>query len=335
VTAAARNTKNRKIGTSAASAEELSRKLGLESKLGHDGSFSAAAASLFPYRAPQSFIDRMAKGDPRDPLLLQVLPVEEETRPAAGFVPDPLEEKEASPVSGVLHKYSGRALLLVSGVCAIHCRYCFRRHFPYAEHELTGARLDAALDYLRHDESITEVILSGGDPLSASDDYLSRLCDRLAAIPHLEWLRVHSRVPIVLPRRIDGRMIDWLTRTRLKPVMVVHCNHPAEIDDAVIQGLARLRAAGVPLFNQAVLLRGVNDSADTLCALSRSLFAAGVTPYYLHLLDPVEGVAHFEVPIEEARALVREVTDRLPGYLVPKLVRELAGEGAKVGLEAG
>ena len=332
MTTPARNSGNLKSGDSSASAEELSRKLGLESELGHGGSFSAAAAGLFPFRAPHPFIDRMTKGDPRDPLLLQVLPVAEETQDVPGFVQDPLEEKEASPVSGVLHKYSGRALLLVSGVCAIHCRYCFRRHFPYAEHELTGSRLDAAVDYLRRDESISEVILSGGDPLSASDRYLSRLCERLAAIPHLEWLRVHSRVPIVLPRRIDRKLIGWLTGTRLKPVMVVHCNHPAEIDDAVTKGLAKLRAARVPLFNQAVLLRGVNDSADTLCALSRSLFAAGVTPYYLHLLDPVAGAAHFEVPPEEAKRLVREVADRLPGYLVPKLVREVAGGMGKMGL---
>lgn len=307
-----------------------------ELQLGSDVAVSARAASAtFGLRVPRGFVDRMERGNLEDPLLRQVLPVSEELDPAPGFVDDPLEETAASPLPGVLHKYRGRALLMVSGACAVHCRYCFRRHFPYGDHQLVGDRLSAAIDYLESDPSIREVILSGGDPLSATNAYLADLVGRLSSIRHLRWLRVHTRMPIVLPQRIDDRCLDWLTGSRLRPLVVVHCNHANEIGAAVLRCLTALRSRGVLLLNQSVLLAGVNDSVDALCELSHRLVEAGVMPYYLHLLDPVAGAAHFEVTEETARELMVGVAARLPGYLVPRLVREVAGAEAKLLVSAG
>ncbi len=282
----------------------------------------------FPLLVPRSFVARMRKGDPGDPLLRQVLPVEREHPPVPGFTADPLAEAGASPAPGLLHKYHGRVLLLAAGACAVHCRYCFRRHFPYAEHRPWYWR--PALDVIAADPSLEEVILSGGDPLAAADRKLARLAERLAAIPHLRRLRVHTRLPVVLPERVDDDLLAWLSASPLHTVVVIHTNHAQEIDAAVRAALGRLKAAGVTLLNQAVLLAGVNDRLEALADLSRTLFEAGVLPYYLHLLDRVHGAAHFEVGEGAARTLVWELMQRLPGYLVPRLVREVAGVPAKV-----
>jgi EF-P beta-lysylation protein EpmB len=271
----------------------------------------------------------MRRGDPRDPLLRQVLPLAEEHLAAPGFSTDPVGDLAAMASPGVLHKYQGRVLLTATGACAVHCRYCFRRHFPYTESSAGTDHWQAALDYLAQEPSLREVILSGGDPLTLSERRLAEFIRAAAGIAHLERLRIHTRLPVVLPERITPELVRTLSSTRLSTVVVIHANHANEIDDAVIDALAPMRAAGVTLLNQSVLLRDVNDSAGALVALSETLFAAGVLPYYLHLLDRVQGAAHFEVPEDEARALMQQLTSRLPGYLVPRLVREIAGAPAK------
>ncbi len=287
------------------------------------------AAARFPLRAPRGFVARMVKGDPDDPLLRQVLPLAAESTSPPDFEVDPVGDRAALAAAGVLHKYHGRALLLVTGACAVHCRYCFRREFPYAESRASADEWRPALSYLADDASLREVILSGGDPLSLSDRRLGALLAALDRIPHLERLRIHSRQPIVLPERVDDGLLDLLAQTRLRRVLVVHANHPREIDGRVREALERVAAAGVTLFNQSVLLRGINDSAATLVELSEALFSARVLPYYLHLLDRVCGAAHFEVKEPEASAIMKAVRQRLPGYLVPRLVREQPGQPAK------
>lgn len=288
-----------------------------------------AAAVRFPLRVPRGFVARMARGDPNDPLLRQVLPLGAELEATPGFVTDPVGDRAAQAAPGVLHKYHGRALLIVTGACAAHCRYCFRREYPYAEAHAGVNEWRPALAYLAGDSSIREVILSGGDPLSLSDRRLGALLATLDQIPHLERLRIHSRQPIMLPERVDDGLLALLDQTRLRPVLVIHANHPREIDAAVRAALARLAAAGVTLLNQAVLLRGVNDSAAVLAELSETLFAVRVLPYYLHLLDPVRGVAHFDVNETEASAIMKTLRQRLPGYLAPRLMREQPGQPAK------
>lgn len=291
-----------------------------------------AAAQLFPLRVPRGFIARMRAGDPRDPLLRQVLPLAEECLTAPDFAVDPVGDAVAMTVPGVLHKYHGRVLLTATGACAVHCRYCFRRHFPYAEANPAAGHWQAALGYIAADDSIAEVILSGGDPLTLSDRRLRELTDALAPIPHVRRLRIHTRLPIVLPERVDDGLLAWLESLRQSCVVVVHVNHANELDAAVKAALTRLKNAGVPSLNQSVLLRGVNDNVDALAALSEALFACGVLPYYLHLLDKVQGAAHFDVPEDVACALVAQLRDRLPGYLLPRLVREDAGAPAKIPL---
>ena len=291
---------------------------------------AARAAARFPLRVPRGFVARMRKGDPDDPLLRQILPLSAELAATPGFVTDPVGDQAAQAAPGVLHKYHGRALLIVTGACAVHCRYCFRREFPYAEAHAGADEWRPALAYLAGDASLREVILSGGDPLSLSDRRLGALLAELDQIPHLERLRIHSRQPIVLPERVDDGLLELLTQTRLQPVLVIHANHPREIDAAVRTALARLATAGVTLLNQSVLLRGVNDSAAVLAELSEALFAARVLPYYLHLLDPVRGAAHFDVNETEASAIMKTLRQRLPGYLAPSLVRDLPGQPAKI-----
>lgn len=289
-----------------------------------------AAAEQFPLRVPRRFVRRMVPGDPEDPLLRQVLPRGAEAQAVPGYSKDPLKETGEGPAKGVLHKYRRRVLLVVTGSCGIHCRYCFRRHFPYAEEGWSHRDHEAALELLRRDPTIEEVILSGGDPLTVSDRRLAALAEELAEIPHLKRLRIHSRMPVLLPERIDGDFLRWFCGGRLKPVMVVHSNHPRELDAEVRDALGRLRRVGATVLNQSVLLRGVNDRVETLKALSEELFEAGALPYYLHLLDPVAGAAHFDVPEEEGRLLVAALAACLPGYLVPRLVREVPGAFAKV-----
>lgn len=291
---------------------------------------SDRAARDFPLRVPRAFVALMEPGNPRDPLLLQVLAQREELASVPGFSGDPVgEQGAANPAPGIIHKYHGRVLLVLTGSCAINCRYCFRRHFPYGDNRLGQADWLAALDHIRGDPSISEVILSGGDPLMVGDRQLAERVAALAAIPHVRRLRVHTRLPVVIPERLSPALLDALCQPSLQVVMVLHCNHPREISPALGQALATARTRGVQLYNQAVLLAGVNDCVDTLCALSEALFAVGVQPYYLHLLDRVQGAAHFEVEETRARRLLDEVAARLPGYLVPNLAREQAGEGAK------
>lgn len=293
---------------------------------------SPAAAAQFPLRVPRGFAARMRHGDPADPLLRQVLPLDDEDRIVPGFELDAVGDLAARGATGVIHKYAGRALLVATGSCAIHCRYCFRRHFPYGEETAAANGWREALDYLATDPGISEVLLSGGDPLSLATSKLAELTDRLRALPHLRRLRLHTRLPTVLPERVDEELLDWLERIGLQKVLVVHVNHPNEIDADVAGALARLRRAGATLLNQSVLLRGVNDGEDVLGSLSERLFEAGVLPYYLHQLDRVAGTAHFEVPDTRAHALHAALMRRLPGYLVPRLVREIAGQPNKVPL---
>ncbi|EKK5221700.1 EF-P beta-lysylation protein EpmB [Cronobacter sakazakii] len=290
------------------------------------------ARRLFALRVPRAFAARMEKGNPRDPLLRQVLTAREEFVAAPGFTTDPLEEQN-SVVPGLLHKYHNRALLLVKGGCAVNCRYCFRRHFPYADNQGNKRNWQAALDYIAAHPELDEIIFSGGDPLMAKDHELEWLVAHLEAISHVKRLRIHSRLPIVIPARITDALVRLLGETRLQVLLVNHINHAQEIDDAFRAGMAKLRAAGVTLLNQSVLLKGVNDNAATLAALSNALFDAGVMPYYLHVLDKVQGAAHFMVSDDEARAIMRELLSRVSGYLVPKLAREIGGEPSKTPLD--
>ncbi len=287
----------------------------------------------FRLRVPRAYVARMRPGDPDDPLLRQVLPLAAEYEPAAGFSTDPVGDLAATAPGGILHKYHGRALLMATGACAVHCRYCFRRHFPYAEVNAAAGEWGVALASLGAAPDIHEVILSGGDPLSLTDRRLAALAEGLSRIGHVQRLRVHTRLPIVLPARVDEALLAWLAGTRLRPVLVLHANHANELDAEVAAACARLRGAGVTLLNQAVLLRGVNDSASGLVSLSERLFDIGVLPYYLHLLDRVEGAAHFEVDNIRAGALMRAAAARLPGYLLPRLVREEAGAPAKTSID--
>ncbi|MFZ5654351.1 MAG: EF-P beta-lysylation protein EpmB [Pseudomonadota bacterium] len=282
-----------------------------------------AAAAQFPLRVPRPYLARMRRGDPADPLLLQVLPGIRELADAPGYVADPLREREANPVPGLIHKYHGRVLLLASPACAVHCRYCFRRHFDYAANTPGRRQWQPALDYIRRQPSIAEVIYSGGDPLAAGDGLLAWLTAQVAAIPHVRRLRIHTRLPVVIPARVDARLLAWLGDTGLQCSVVLHINHANEIDAEVAAAVGRLRGTGALLLNQSVLLQGINDSVDRLAALSEGLFSIGVLPYYLHLLDRVQGAAHFAVTRVQAVALHRALLARLPGYLAPRLVEEL------------
>lgn len=298
--------------------------------LGLDAAALPAAAAAFPLLVPRGFVARMRPGDPRDPLLLQVLPTAAEDRASPGFTADPLDERTALAAPGLVHKYAGRALLLAAPGCAVNCRYCFRREFPYAESGATRQGTEAAIEAIARDGSLHEVILSGGDPLLLDDMRLAELVARIESIPHVRRLRIHSRLPIVLPSRVTESLADLLRATRLAAVVVVHANHPAELDDDVAGAVARLAESGVILLNQAVLLAGVNDSADVLAELSERLVDIGIVPYYLHLLDRVRGTAHFEIGEADALRLMDALRRRLPGYAVPRLARELPGEPAKL-----
>lgn len=291
-----------------------------------------AAAATFPLLAPRSYVARMTPGRLDDPLLQQVLPVGKELLDVPGFTADPLEEGGCSPVPGLLHKYEGRALLVSTAACAVHCRYCFRRHYPYHDVARRGPWWRPAMDYLATQPSLDELLLSGGDPLTLPDAILEGIAADAEAIPHLRRLRFHTRLPVVLPERIDDGFLAFIARRRLAVVMVIHANHAQELDGQVLDACRRLRAAGVTLLNQSVLLAGVNDDAATLAALSTRLFEAGVLPYYLHVLDHVAGAAHFLRSDADAVALHRELAARLPGYLVPRLVREEPGAPGKTPL---
>ena len=293
--------------------------------------FSAQASAEFSLKVPLAFVNRMVPGDPKDPLLLQVLASAQELQKVPGYERDPVGETGSSnPQRGIIHKYHGRALLIVSGGCAVNCRYCFRRHFPYSDNQNSREQWREALLYIRHDSSIEEVILSGGDPLVATDGQLAELVAEIASIDHVRRLRIHTRLPIVIPERITDTLLDAICHPQLQTIMVVHCNHPNEIDPSVRIAMSALKRRDITLLNQSVLLAGVNDDADTLVALSDKLFSAGALPYYLHLLDKVQGGAHFDVSEQRAALLMGEIASRLPGYLVPKLAREVAGAGSKI-----
>jgi len=298
---------------------ELLEYLNLSQDLLHD---ARAASRDFPLRVPHSFIKRMEIGNPHDPLLRQVLPLGEELTMSEGFNTDPVGDQLAMAVPGIIHKYHGRVLLTLTGACAVHCRYCFRRHFPYSEANPAEAQWQASLDYLHAHPEVTEVILSGGDPLSLSDTRLRKLVTRLEEIPHLQRLRWHSRLPVVLPSRITPELLQLWQSSRLQQVLVLHFNHPNEINFEIKQSLKKISRTGIALLNQTVLLHGVNNNADCLTNLSIKLFSVAILPYYLHLLDRTQGVAHFEVEEESARKIYRQLLTQLPGYLVPKLVRD-------------
>ena len=284
----------------------------------------------FSLRVPRSFIARMRPGTRDDPLLRQVLPQWAERAALPGFSADPLAEAEASKLPGMLAKFRGRVLLIVTGHCAVHCRYCFRRHFPYAATQPSRSDWSQVFDHIRRDESINEVILSGGDPLAVPDRHLQWMVGQIEAIPQVRRLRIHSRLPVVIPARITPGLVALLANTRLRVSLVIHANHAQELDDAVAAALEPLRRGGIALLNQSVLLAGVNDELEALAGLSERLFEIGVLPYYLHLLDRVAGAAHFAVPEERVHGLREALLARLPGYLVPRLVREVAHAPSKI-----
>jgi EF-P beta-lysylation protein EpmB len=293
---------------------------------------SIAAGRQFALRVPRPYLQRIELGNLNDPLLKQVLPLGEELMAAPGYSQDPLGEEEVNPVPGLIHKYHGRVLLIVSPACAINCRYCFRRHFAYQDNKPSRQQWQSALDYIANDSSISEVIYSGGDPLAASDKQLLWLTEKIAAIAHVQRLRVHSRLPIVIPQRITDECLHWLTATRLQPIVVIHCNHPNELDHEVVKSIKKLHLAGVTMLNQSVLLKDVNDDVDTLKNLSITLFKANVLPYYLHVLDKVQGACHFDVTEDKAQRLLGQLLTELPGYLIPTLAKEVSGSLSKTPL---
>jgi EF-P beta-lysylation protein EpmB len=287
------------------------------------------AIDEFPLLVPESYLHRMQPGDPDDPLLRQVLPLADESMPVPGFIDDPVGDAPARTAPGLLHKYHGRALLISQTACAVHCRYCFRRHYPYREEPKTAEDWAPAIAALRSDPSLHEVILSGGDPLVSSDRRLEELIGRIETIPHVRRLRIHTRLPIVLPDRVTDRLIGMLHSTRLRVFIVVHANHGRELVADCADAVTQLVESGLPVLNQAVLLRGVNDSLDALRALCERCIDLGVLPYYLHQLDRVRGAAHFEVPVETGLRLIDQLRALLPGYAVPQYVQEVPADGSK------
>jgi L-lysine 2,3-aminomutase len=306
--------------------DELIDRLGLPDRLRAPAKLAAKA---FPLVVPISYLRRIRRGDESDPLLRQVLPIGAELIPDEGFSSDPVHDSDARIAPGLLQKYAGRALLIATGTCAIHCRYCFRRHYPYEQEPRRLHDWMPALDALRADDSIHEVLLSGGDPLVLNDSRLAALIEGLAAVPHVRRLRVHSRLPIVLPDRVTESLISTLRGSRLQPIMVVHANHAHELKDDCADALRRLIDRGIPTLNQAVLMGGVNDDAESLAGLSEALIDLGVMPYYLHQLDRVVGAAHFEVSEERGLELISQLQKRLPGYAIPRYVREVPGASGK------
>lgn len=290
------------------------------------------ARRLFALRVPRTFVARMRKGDAADPLLRQVLTSQEEFFDAPGYSADPLEEQH-SIVPGMLHKYYNRALLLVKGGCAVNCRYCFRRHFPYHENPGNKSSWAKAMEYIAQHPELDELIFSGGDPLMAKDNELDWLISEAEKIPHLQRIRIHSRLPIVIPARITDALCQRFAVARIQIILVTHINHANEIDIDVKNSMNKLKNAGVVLLNQSVLLKGINDSSQTLINLSLALFNSGIIPYYLHVLDKVQGAAHFMIDDDSAKNIVREMLEKTSGYLVPKLTREVGGKPSKIPLD--
>ena len=308
------------------SIDELLNQLGLKAE---DLNTTEQAASQFPIKVPQPFVKLMEYGNPKDPLLKQVLPITSELQVDSNFSTDPVSESSFNPVPGIVHKYRNRVLMIISPNCAINCRYCFRRHFPYEDNRQSKQQWLKALDYLKTKPEINEVIYSGGDPLAANDNFLSWLTGEIESIKHIKRLRIHTRLPVVIPSRIDDSLLNWLSNTRLKPTVVLHINHANEIDTVLSHGVNQLKQAGILVLNQSVLLKGINDNSHQLICLSEKLFDAGIMPYYLHMLDPVQGASHFDVPEAQAVEIFNQIQSELPGFLVPKLVQERAGETSK------
>lgn len=316
------------LANSVRTVEELCKRLNLDS-----GFHANIANPHFPVLVPESYLKRIEPGNPNDPLLRQVLPTTDELTSKSGFTSDPVGDQKAQIGPGLLQKYAGRALLVVTGTCAIHCRYCFRKDYPYESGPKSLTQWEPALDAIRADESLTEIILSGGDPLILNDQRLGQLVQKLAEFPHLKRLRIHSRLPIVLPSRITDSLIELLNSTRLQPIVVVHANHPNELRDDCETALRRLVRSGIPVLNQAVLLKNVNDDVETLAELCERSVNLGVMSYYLHQLDRVTGTSHFEVDVAVGNELIRKLRVRLPGYAVPKYVHEVAGASSKLPLD--
>ncbi len=314
-----RSSWQQELGQSFVNAESLMVHLELEKILA-----APKQTLMFPLRVTRAFASRMEKANINDPLLRQVLPLNEELTVAPGFTDNPVGDLEAAAVPGVLHKYSGRALLITTGHCAINCRYCFRKNFPYSNHSVNPGKLAVALRYIESQPDIFEIILSGGDPLVLSNGKILELISQIEAIPHISRLRIHSRVPVVLPSRIDSELLTGLSLSRLKPVIVVHINHPNEIDQSVVDKISLIRSYFIPVFNQAVLLKGVNDSVETLTELFEKAFDSGIFPYYLHMLDKSTGNTHFEVTEKYCNELQENLRKNTPGYLLPRFVREQA-----------
>ncbi|MGV6809495.1 MAG: EF-P beta-lysylation protein EpmB [bacterium] len=293
------------------------------------GKPALAVNRKFPLLVPEVYVQKMKKRDWNDPLLRQVLPLSAEHDLIEGFTCDPVGDQAAVMANGLLKKYTGRVLIITTAACAIHCRYCFRQHFPYHEAHSARHQWQDVLDMIAADQSLHEVILSGGDPLALSDNKLADLCQGLDAIPHVQRIRFHTRLPVVLPARINDAFLDWFSRLNSQKIMVIHANHANELAQDVTHRLQQLHAANAILLNQSVLLKGVNDSVEALSTLSEQLMACRVLPYYLHSLDKVQGAAHFEVAKDQATQLMTHLRDRLPGYMVPRFVQEVSGEGSK------
>jgi EF-P beta-lysylation protein EpmB len=316
----------KQLATAFKSANELLNYLEIDPK---QTDFITTDDAGFALKVPRAFADLMKKGDKDDPLLQQVMVKQSELLLTEGYLTDPLQEASFNPTPGLIHKYRNRALLIAHQSCAVHCRYCFRRHFPYDQQQLRQTQLEQALDYLSARPEISEVILSGGDPLSLSDNKLVELIDKLDQLPNLTTIRLHSRTPVVLPDRVSPELLSALSKAKKKVVLVLHINHPNEIGVPLAQKLTALTDAGVTLLNQSVLLRGINDNEQTLIELSNRLWQNGILPYYLHLLDPVQGAAHFNIDQTTANKLWQALQSNVSGYLLPRLVREVPDKSSK------
>ena len=305
---------------------ELVKHLGLSEKLSQQG---IEAHQSFKLLVPRPYLSRIEYGNPNDPLLLQILPSAAEMQKVIGYTKDPLEEADHNPQKAIVHKYKRRLLVITTGTCAVNCRYCFRRHFPYGDNQLAQAEWQSVIEYLEKHPEVNEVILSGGDPLMMKDALLANKIGLLEALPQIKRLRIHSRLPVVIPARVCDDMLTWINKSRLDIVMVWHINHANEMDNELAQAAFKLKQAGVTLLNQGVLLKGINDTVDAQVNLSEAVFDAGILPYYMFTLDPVEGAAHFDISIEDAQRLMGKVAAELPGYLVPRLAKEIPGKPAK------
>lgn len=314
------------LSSALTSLPELIQHLGLPPSMAEQG---VEAHETFKLLVPRPYLSRIQHGNPNDPLLVQILPSASEMLAVTGYSKDPLEEADHNPQKAIVHKYKRRLLVITTGTCAVNCRYCFRRHFPYGDNQLAQTEWDSVIDYLKAHPEVNEVILSGGDPLMMKDALLADKVRKLEALPQIKRLRIHSRLPVVIPQRVCQAMLDWIKASRLDIIMVWHINHANEVDEYVIQAAQRLKQQGVTLLNQGVLLKGVNDTVGAQVDLSETVFKAGLMPYYMFTLDPVEGAAHFDISVEDAQRLMGKVAAELPGYLVPRLAKEIPGEAAK------